>query len=284
MLKGATARRYAEAVFEIGKEQGSVERWLADLRTLAEYFGNKRLLFVLSEPKIAAQRKDQVVRDLLADKLQPEALNLALLLVERGLAPLAPAIFQAFEQRYNDYKGIAVAQVTTAIPLDDTLRAQIAAQLGRLTGKTIRLQERVDPAILGGAIARVGDTLIDGSLRRRFELLRQQIAAGGLGGPDDGQLAAILGPDGAIPPFAAGPSEGPGGNGASASSPGSRSGEGDGGSGSGTPPQATETAPRGGRGDAPAHLGPKPQQSPGAGGKSGNNGRGGGEGRRRRKR
>lgn len=289
MLKGATARRYAEAVFEIGTEQGSVERWLADLRTLAEYFGNKRLQFVLSEPKIPAQRKDQVVRDLLADKVQPEALNLALLLVERDLAPLAPAIFQAFEQRYNDYKGIAVAHVTTAIPLDDTLRAQIAAQLGRLTGKTIRLRERVDPAILGGAIARVGDTLIDGSLRRRFELLRQQIAAGELGGPDDGQLAAILGPNGGTPPFAVSPVEQPSGNGASAGSPDGRSDEGEGGSGSGgtTPPQATEMAPRGDRGNPPAHLGPKPQQprqpqprQPGSG--SGNTGGGGRRKRRKR--
>lgn len=265
MIKGATARRYAEAVFEIGREQGTVERWLADLRTLAEYFGNKRLLFVLSEPKIPAPRKDQVVRDLLAGKVQPEALNLALLLVERGLAPLGPAIFQAFERRYNDYKGIAVAQVTTAIPLDDTLRAQIAAQLGRLTGKSIQLQERVDPAILGGAIARVGDTLIDGSLRRRFELLRQQIAAGNLGGPDDGQLAAILGSDGAMPPFAVTPAEEPGGDGAHGSSPDGNAPEGGtGGTGGGTaPPQATEMAPRGERGNnPPAHLGPKPQPQP----------------------
>ncbi len=290
MLKGATARRYAEAVFEIGREQGTVERWLADLRTLAEYFGNKRLLFVLSEPKIPAPRKEQVVRDLLADKVQPEALNLALLLVERGLAPLGPAIFQAFERRYNDYKGIAVAHVTTAIPLDDTLRAQLAAQLGRLTGKSIQLQERVDPAILGGAIARVGDTLIDGSLRRRFDLLRQQIAAGNLGGPDDGQLAAILGSDGAMPPFAVTPAEEPGGNGARGGSPDGGTGGTEGGT---TPPQATEMAPRprGERGNPPAHLGPKPQapsqsqppqQEPRAPG-SGGSGTGGGR-RKRRKR
>ena len=290
MIKGATARRYAEAVFEIGREQGTVERWLADLRTLAEYFGNKRLLFVLSEPKIPAPRKEQVVRDLLADKVQPEALNLALLLVERGLAPLGPAIFQAFERRYNDYKGIAVAQVTTAIPLDDTLRAQIAAQLGRLTGKSIQMQERVDPAILGGAIARVGDTLIDGSLLRRFELLRQQIAAGNLGGPDDGQLAAILGADGVVPPFVVTPAEEPGGDGAHGASPDGDSG-GTGGPATGgteggtTPPQATEMAarPRGGRDNPPAHLEPKPQSAPPQPRSPGSGGSGTGGGRRKRR-
>jgi F-type H+-transporting ATPase subunit delta len=285
MLRGATARRYAEAVFEIGTEQGTVERWLVDLRTVADYFGNKRLQFVLSEPKIPAQRKEQVVRDLLADKVQPEALNLALLLVERALAPLAPAIFQAFERRYNDYKGIVVAQVVTAIPLDDGLRAQIVQQLGRITGKSVQMDERVDPTILGGVVARVGDTLIDGSLRRRFELLREQIAAGNLGGPDDGQLAALLGPDGGsgpagsaapLAPMPPAGSSGTSGNGAN--------GETSGGEGGGTgAAQATDAAPRNRGGNPSAHLGPRPTFS-GAGGNHGTHGNSNGNGRRKRRR
>ncbi len=196
MLKGATARRYAQAVFEIAAESGNVDRWRQDVRTIADYLGNKRLLFVLSEPKIPAARKELMVRDLLADKVQPEALNLALLLVERGIAEIAPGISTEFERLYNDYRGQAPAEVTTAVALDDDLRAQIASQLQAITGKRILLRERVDPAILGGAIARVGDTLIDGSLRRRFAVLRQQIAAGAFGGPDDGSsFADIVGGD-----------------------------------------------------------------------------------------
>ncbi|MFI5273415.1 MAG: ATP synthase F1 subunit delta [Ktedonobacterales bacterium] len=278
MLKGATARRYAEAVFQLAKEQSAVDRWRDDLRTVAEYFANKRLLFVLSEPKIAATRKEQMVRDLLAAKVQPEALNLALLLVERGLAALGPAISQAYDQRYNDYRGIAVAQVTTAMVLDDALRQQITAELAKITGKRIELHERVDPAILGGALARVGDTLIDGSLRRRFELLRGQIAVGTLGGPDDGSLAGILGPDGAgaggaqgaaggTPPFVVRPAvegdEPPAGGSDGASS-------------------ATDMAPRTAGG---AHLEPRPP-SPGTRGNPGGGNPGGGNpgGRRANKR
>jgi F-type H+-transporting ATPase subunit delta len=197
VLKGATARRYAQAVFEISQEAGRVDRWRDDVRTIAEYLGNRRLLFVLSEPKIPYERKELILRDLLADKVQPEALSLALLLVERSLAELAPRISQEFERLYNDYRGQAEAQVTTAVPLDDDLRQQIAGQLQALTGKRILLRERVDPTILGGAIARVGDTLIDGSLRRRFQLLRQQIAIGAFGGPDDGgSPATLVGTDG----------------------------------------------------------------------------------------
>lgn len=239
MLKGATARRYATAIFEIALEQGNVDRWRDDVRQIAEYFGNRRLLFVLREPKIPAPRKEAIVRDLLAAKIQPQALNAALLLVERGLAVLAPAIAAHFEKLYNDYRGQAVAQVTTAIPLDDDLRAQITGELRQMTGKRILLDERVDPSILGGAIARVGDTLIDGSLRRRFILLRQQIASGAFGGPDEGLAASLAGPDGGGgtgtgggTPVTSGPAPAPAG-----------------------PTTSTEMAPR--PADAP-RLGPRP--------------------------
>jgi F-type H+-transporting ATPase subunit delta len=254
VLKGATARRYAEAVFELGVQEETIERWRDDLRLLAEYLGNRRLAFVLKEPKIPFQRKELIVRDLLGERVRREALNLAMLLVERGLVELAPRISEQFEKLYNDYRGQAIAQVTTAIPLDDTLRTQVARDLQQITGKRIILQERVDPSILGGVVARVGDTLIDGSLKRRFALLRQQIISGAL--PLDGAAA-----DGHVGPA---PETGPAG--------------------------ATDTAPR--PGDAP-HLGPRPDQpgdqppSPGQGpGRPGNgrpgDGRSGGRSKRRR--
>lgn len=188
MLKGAVARRYAEAVMEIAQQQGTVERWLADVRLIGEAFGNRQLSFVLREPKIALSRKELIVRDLLADKVQHDALNLALMLVQDGLSEAAPRLAQEFERLYDDYRGQAKAQVTTAIPLDDAERAEIATALQRVTGKRIILSERVDPSILGGVMARVGDTLIDGSVRRRLALLREQIIEGGgtFGGPSDG--------------------------------------------------------------------------------------------------
>jgi F-type H+-transporting ATPase subunit delta len=198
VIKSATARRYAEAVFELAVESNQVDSWRTDLETLASYFGNKRLQFVLREPKIPGERKDQIVRDLLADKLHPEALNLAFLLVERDLVDHAPAIYAEFEKRYNDYKGQAIAEVTTAIPLDEDLRKQVRGELEQMTGKRIILQERVDPSILGGAIARIGDTLIDGSLKWRFALLRNQIVRGGddSAGQSDGLFADLFGPSG----------------------------------------------------------------------------------------
>ncbi|MGH2514787.1 MAG: ATP synthase F1 subunit delta [Ktedonobacterales bacterium] len=257
MLKGATARRYAEAVFEIGEQSETIERWRDDLRVLGEYFGNARLAFILNEPKIPYQRKAAIVRDLLSAKLRSEALNLALMLVERGLVGIAPRISSEYERLYNDYRGQAVAQVTTAIPLDDEMRTRLTRELQEITGKRILLEERVDPSILGGAIARVGDTLIDGSLRRRFAVLRGQIAAGGgFGGPNDGDAPALLAPDG------------------------------DGGAGTGGAPfvvgpsTATETAPR--PADGP-HVAPRNNPPSSSGNDGANPGRPGGRNKRRRR-
>lgn len=192
MLKGATARRYAEAVFEIGVEQGTVDRWRDDLGLITEYFGDHSLAFILGEPNIAFDRKELIVKDLLTSKLQTDALGLALLLVERRLVGLARRIFTEYDQLYNDYHNQIVAEVTTALPLEAESREMVRRDLQEITGKKILLQERVDSSILGGAIARVGDTLIDGSVKRRLTLLRQQIlrGGGGFGGANDGRDGA----------------------------------------------------------------------------------------------
>jgi F-type H+-transporting ATPase subunit delta len=166
-------------VFEIGKDNNTVDAWLQDVRLIAEYFTNRQLVFILGEPNIRFERKEAIVRDLLGDKIRPEAMGLALTLVERGIASLAGRIRDQFELLYNDYRGQAVAQVTSAMPLDDATRASITRQLETITGKRIILHEQVDRSLLGGVTARVGDTLIDGSVRRRLELLRRQIAQGG---------------------------------------------------------------------------------------------------------
>jgi F-type H+-transporting ATPase subunit delta len=211
VLKGAVARRYAEAVMEIAQEQGTVERWLADVRLIGEAFGNRQLAFVLREPKIPLNRKQLIVRDLLADKVQPDALSLALVLVQDGLSDVGPRLAQEFERLYDEYRGQAKAQVTSALPLDAVERSEIAQALQHVTGKRIILEERVDPSILGGVVARVGDTLIDGSVRRRLALLREQIVKGGgaFGGPSDGRPAPGGGPADGGP--AGGPAGGSGG-------------------------------------------------------------------------
>jgi F-type H+-transporting ATPase subunit delta len=193
MLKGAVARRYAEAVFDLGVQEGTLDRWQSDLHLIAEALGNRKLSFILRQPRIPFARKEAIVRDLLEKQVTPQALALALLLVERELVDLGPKVAEAFDQHLNDYRNQATAIVTSAVPLAAAQQAEVTSYLQALTGKTITLETRVDPAILGGITAQIGDTLIDGSVRRRLALLRDQIVRGGGGGPDDGALAAALG-------------------------------------------------------------------------------------------
>jgi F-type H+-transporting ATPase subunit delta len=206
MLKGAVARRYAEAVFDLGVQQGTLDRWQSDLHLIAEAYSNRKLSFILRQPRIPFARKEAIVRDLLEKQVTQQALALALLLVERELVELGPKVAEAFDQQLNDYRNQATAIVTSAVPLEAKQQEEIASYLQALTGKTITLETRVDPAILGGIIAQIGDTLLDGSVRRRLAILRDQIIRGGTGGPDDGAVAATLGdgrgPDSPVSPAA----------------------------------------------------------------------------------
>jgi F-type H+-transporting ATPase subunit delta len=127
----------------------------------------------------------------------PTSLNLALLVVQRELVDLMPNIGSELEQLVLNYKNQAIAEVTTATKLDDAQMDLIKQALERRTGKTILVETKVQPEILGGVIARVGDRIIDGSIRYRLSALRQQLLAGAassntdfLSGIEDGQGAA----------------------------------------------------------------------------------------------
>ena len=175
MPKGAIARRYAGAMFDIGLKQHSLERTLEDVRGIAQVFAHRKLAYLLREPKVPAQRKETAIRQALANKLLPTSLNLALLVVQRELVDIMPNIANELEQLVHNYKNEAMADITTATRIDDAELTQIKQALEKRTGKTIITHARVQPDILGGLIARVGDQIIDGSVRSRLAALRQQL-------------------------------------------------------------------------------------------------------------
>jgi F-type H+-transporting ATPase subunit delta len=179
MLKGAIARRYAEAVFDLALKQNTLEQTLEDVQGIAELFSKHTLAYLLREPKVPLQRKETALRNGLSDKLkQPTSLNLALLIVQRGLVDLMPNIARELQQMVLDYNNQAVAEVTTAAPMDAKQQKLVKQALEQRVGKTILLQTKVDPEILGGVVARVGDQVIDGSVRQRLQALKRQLLNG----------------------------------------------------------------------------------------------------------
>ncbi len=175
MLKGAIARRYAAAVFELALKQNTLDRTLDDVQEIAQIFSRRTLAYLLREPKIPAQRKERVLRDALKSNVLPTSLNLALLVVQRGLVDLMPNIASELRQMVLDHNNQVVAEVTTAAPMDEAQTALVTQALADKTGKTILLQAKVNPAILGGVIARVGDQVIDGSVQQRLQVLKRQL-------------------------------------------------------------------------------------------------------------
>jgi F-type H+-transporting ATPase subunit delta len=174
MKREIAATRYAEAVFGIAREQRTIDRWQSDLQTVGAVFSNPEVLGLLENATVPAAAKEDVLQRTLAG-VSPLALNFARLLVRRRRYSLAPQVADDFRALADEYLGIAHAEVTTVVDVDDNEKRLIAERLSQITGKKVDVQIRIDPSILGGMIARVGDTLIDGSTRTRLQALRRRL-------------------------------------------------------------------------------------------------------------
>jgi F-type H+-transporting ATPase subunit delta len=178
MPKGAIARRYAGAIFDLAVRQNTLDRTLDDVQGIAQLFSKHTLAYLLREPKIPLQRKEKVLREALSSRVLPTSLNLALLLVQRSLIEVTPRLADELQKLVYAQNNQAVAEVTTATPMDAAELALVKQALEQRTGKTILLQTKVNPAILGGVVARVGDQVLDGSVQQRLQVLKQQLLEG----------------------------------------------------------------------------------------------------------
>lgn len=166
-------KRYAQAAFAIARDGNAVAAWRSDLNDVAEVLAESGLAPVLADPKVPLDRRLSLVERTL--DISPLALNLAKLLVQKGRSADARAVADAFGRMADEHEGIAHAEVTTAVELSAEKVAEIEKQLSAQVGKTVKASARVDPAILGGVVVRVGDQLVDGSVRTRLKRLRREL-------------------------------------------------------------------------------------------------------------
>jgi F-type H+-transporting ATPase subunit delta len=152
--------------------------WQSDLTDLATLTGDSRVSSYLSNPSITADTKLATLEASLPSTVQPELRNLAKLLVVRGRTNLIPQIREIFEDQVRAERGISVAQVTTAEPLTADEEAMVREQLAKMTGNTIEITSTIDPDIIGGIVVRIGDQVIDGSVRNKLERMRTRLVAG----------------------------------------------------------------------------------------------------------
>ena len=170
------ALRFAEAAFGVARYSNEIDAWLAALEQASLIFENHAAAIFLSSPVEPADRKTAVLAELLPT-IPPTVRNFLAILAHRDRLDLVPQIISSFQRLVNEYRGIVVADVTTAVPLDERQKTLIASRLGRRLGKTVVIEAHVDPSILGGVVAQVGDDVIDGSVRGRLERLRRTLTA-----------------------------------------------------------------------------------------------------------
>ncbi len=175
-MASGSAKRYAQAVVELAREKGSFDAWQRDLGSLRAVVSDADVRSFLENPSVKTSDKNKAVDTVLADA-QPEARNLAHMLIERRRTGIIQDLADLFDEAVLAENGIALVDVTTAESLDEAGQALVRDHLGRLLGKRIELRLHEDPDIIGGFVARAGDQVIDGSVVNQLRRLRARLAA-----------------------------------------------------------------------------------------------------------
>lgn len=175
MPRVVSPRRYAQAVFQIAVESGGLDAWSEDLRVVAAALENAELAGLLDSPQVPAAVKIDTVKQVLGDSVGPLALNFVSLLAVRRLCHLVPGILDEYGRLVDVHGGVARAEAVSAVGLNDGQRTAILRVVEDIVGTEVRLTTRVEPEILGGLIVRVGDRVLDGSVRARLQEMRRRI-------------------------------------------------------------------------------------------------------------
>jgi F-type H+-transporting ATPase subunit delta len=171
----AAAKRYARAVFELATEEGQVEEWSRRLGTVSDLLSDPQVAAVLTNPTIPVGRRMELI-SAAPHEIDPEATNLARLLIESNRVREVRGVADEFEALVDAGAGRVRATVTTAVELTPAERDQIAKQLSERLGKEIRIEVVVDKRILGGLKLQYGDRLIDATLATKLQQLRRRLA------------------------------------------------------------------------------------------------------------
>lgn len=174
MTEIISARRYAQAVFELGDKEHIADRQ-AELEEIANLGRDATIAAYLENPKIHFKDKFRLLNERLGD-VDPMILNLVYLLITRDRVNMLPDIAAEYQYLVDECNGVERAEVTTAVPLDDEARRNLIQKLSDITGKKIIIEsEYVDPALIGGVVVKVAGKLMDGSTQGKLEALKKKI-------------------------------------------------------------------------------------------------------------
>ncbi|WP_153555224.1 ATP synthase F1 subunit delta [Roseimaritima sediminicola] len=174
---GAT---YAAALLGAASSAGAVDEVLEQLSELVSVTLREHasLAAAFRSPRVSIEEKQRVLDRLFGDQMHPVLLRFLKVAAVRGRLGYLPAILRAAQAQQDELLGRVVAEVRSAVALTDELREQIRARLSQVFAKDVRLEERVDPEVIGGVVIRVGDTVFDSSVSGQLESMSRRASAG----------------------------------------------------------------------------------------------------------
>lgn len=167
---------YARALFEVARAEGTLDQVEDELfRFALSYESSESLRTALTDDEIPVAKRLAIVEDLLGGKASNTTTQLLSMVVGSGRGRDLPAIINSLVARASSAKNLEVAEVRSAVALSADQQTRLAAALANATGKQVNLKVVVDPSVIGGLVATVGDTVIDGSVRTRIDQLKSRL-------------------------------------------------------------------------------------------------------------
>lgn len=166
-------RRYALALYEVAENKGKVDEYLEFVDEVANLLkSNDELLQLIKHPKLSTSKKKELFKSIFEGKVEEELLSFLLLLIEKDRILQLSEILKEMRKVYLEKHKTVVAQVKTVVPLNEEEKSELIDKLQKKYGKTVLLNEEVDKSILGGVYLRVGNDVIDGTIKSKFEEIR----------------------------------------------------------------------------------------------------------------
>ncbi len=175
-MSALVGRRYAAALYDIAKSQNKIADFAKDCDLIATTLNNsKELLRAVKSPVINQEKKSALLQAVFSGKVSKQLEDALALLVQKGRAPIIPDVMKEFQAILDEESGIMMAQVESAVELTESEKQAIAKKLESISGKKIRIENKINPSLIGGFTARIGDTVIDGSVKHKLERLREEL-------------------------------------------------------------------------------------------------------------
>ncbi len=167
---------YANGILELARAEGEADRVENELFEIAQALDKSpELRSSLTDPQLPIERKQAVIADLLGGRASATTVGIVQFIVGQGRVSELPEVARALVEKAAEARSKALAEVRSAVPLDDNTIERLTKALSKATGKTVEVKVIVDESVIGGIVARVGDTVIDGSIARRVDSLRQAL-------------------------------------------------------------------------------------------------------------